>query len=59
MYLHLHICMHTSQMMQLKTAFLPGFFEPVHTSLLYPDSVIDGTLGATFIQVLSTTSDLC
>ena len=46
-------------MMQLKTAFLPGFFEPVHTSLLYPDSVIDGTLGATFIQVLSTTSDLC
>ena len=47
-----------SQMMQLKTAILPGFFDPVHESLFYPESVIEGSVGVTTVQAICSTASI-
>ena len=50
--------MDASQMMQLKTLMLPGFFDHVHISLFYPESFVsmgdssDVSTGATVVQLL-------
>ena len=44
--------MDASQMEQMKDLMIPGFFEHLHSSLFYPQSLIEGSIGVTVVQVL-------